>query len=160
VVAPAPSPKRRRIPIEIVESTDEVPTIPKSDNAQPVPVPSVSTSPSQPTPPPSKDRTFKDAQQTRTATKPTRTGGGIFRSTGNHSIFNVRGNENPDTPQPTSINSPPPPAVKPSPSSYLTGKAPATLFDFTKALTSLSSVEDRWKLICVSSRSFFYFISC
>ncbi|KAG2115457.1 hypothetical protein DEU56DRAFT_841106 [Suillus clintonianus] len=81
---------------------------------------------------------FKDAKQLRDAAKASRVGGGIFRPSGNHTLF-ARDDEMSGAA--TAIISPPPTVDDTVP------KAPMTLFNFTKMWESHMKDEDRWNII-------------
>ncbi|KAG9315549.1 hypothetical protein JVU11DRAFT_3170 [Chiua virens] len=150
------TPKRRRVPIEIVEPDtnppDENPTVTPSetkdtDLLQPVSSRSLKQE-NQPTAtqaPPSKPRTFLEAKQTREEFQPARVSGGIFRPTGNHTIVTRTPNETPSSAKESSPRSPPSNANASQPT-----KPPTTLFQFTKSWESLRSDTDKWNLIRVS----------
>lgn len=105
----------------------------------------------------SKPNSFKDAKQARDSAKPSRVGGGIFRASGNNTIFSPRDIGNPtfaDPPNPDTSTSPssigPPGKDDPKSTSYPSvPKAPNTLFDFVKSWGSLHSTEEKWQLINV-----------
>ncbi|KAK7063833.1 hypothetical protein R3P38DRAFT_2593656 [Favolaschia claudopus] len=184
-VASTSTPKRRRIPITIVEPDGRriTPTTPadgSSENAKPattttttVPPPkstdlmkpvssrpltpsSSSTNGSTPPPKPKPESTspptpasssFKDAKTTRDSSKPSRIGGGIFRASGENTIFSPRETRPPpppptqpesETPPPVKQEAPapplpsiPPPQTSPITPSSVKTKPPMTLFDFT-----------------------------
>lgn len=124
--------------------------ITQSDAGQP-------TKPAQPKP-----STFQAAKQTRDSTRTTRVGGGIFKSSGESTIFPTR-----DIPVPEPSSEPRPTALATEPAVRLpltsAEKAslevyekspPSTLFDFNKAWGSFKSVEGHWNLIKVRSFSF------
>ena len=115
--------------------------------------------PSAPTlPPPSnstngafKPNTFQDAKQARESAKPSRVGGGIFRASGNNTIFTPRENgdctfeNHPKSESSQSIGLSAKSDYNPVP------KAPNTLFDFVKSWGSLRSTDEKWQLINVST---------
>ncbi|KAJ8454003.1 hypothetical protein ONZ45_g19475 [Pleurotus djamor] len=84
--------------------------------------------------PPPKPSTFQEAKQARTASKPSRVGGGIFRANGNHTIFS-RSFE----PMASSASAPAVAVPKTTPF--------VSLFDFSKAWFALSDQADRWNLL-------------
>jgi len=172
-------PRRRRIPIKIVESTSgpssKAPvktktdsTLPKesttteNDLMKPISSRSLSTSSSSAVTKPKSDsaaatdkstsltfqtstpklNTFKAAKHARESTKPSRAGGGIFRSSGDHTII-----ENEDKkgvrPSGTPASSPPLPLSN----VFSSAKPPMTLYNFTRSWESLDSAEQRWNLI-------------
>ncbi|KAF8648972.1 hypothetical protein AX16_006086 [Volvariella volvacea WC 439] len=186
-----PHPKRRRVPITIVDSTHKLQTsastsvaVPESSPAaeqEPVRAPNdfglqavssrplkpqSSPSPSQPssssqplpaTPAPSeppiqtqpqtkpsqaKPKSFAEAKELRDGVKPTRVGGGIFRSSGQHTVFPTRdglGSQAPSGPksQPASSAGTAPP----------TAQAPMSLFDFNRKWDSCTLSDERWNLL-------------
>ncbi|KII90798.1 hypothetical protein PLICRDRAFT_39384 [Plicaturopsis crispa FD-325 SS-3] len=162
----ATRPKRRRIPITIVEppaspsvalpsesSVGKPPTKATQstssgeDFMKPVssrPLKSTSSSVStdpQPTPPKAsvpKPSTFQEAKQARETAKPSRTGGGIFRSGGSHTLFAPKGPPVQKTAHDNMTKSTP---------NGTTSKAPMTLFNFIKVWETLRTDEDRWKLV-------------
>lgn len=109
---------------------------------------STSTPPtSVPTPKPS---TFHDAKRMRERAKPSRSGGGIFRPSGDHTIISSGEKTNirlSSTVTPSSVNN----ANQKTPSPN--GMPSMSLFNFTRAWESLNSVQERWKLMSVSSLS-------
>jgi RNA polymerase II-associated protein 3 len=100
----------------------------------------------------SKQNSFKDAKQARESAKPSRVGGGIFRTSGSSTVFTPRDNVNPTLADPPSF--PVRLSAKDdsnSKTSYMpVPKAPNTLFDFVKSWGSLGSTEEKWQLINVS----------
>ncbi|KAG0704776.1 hypothetical protein DFH29DRAFT_1034785, partial [Suillus ampliporus] len=101
---------------------------PDQSTAQSIPKPTTST----------RTQTFKDAKQLRDTAKPSRVGGGIFRPSGNHTLF-ARDKEVPGvTPATTS-----PPATV----NGTVPKAAMTLFNFTKMWESHVKDEDRWNIL-------------
>lgn len=179
-------PKRRRIPINIVEPMERgsqppkkppqtahktSPKFPVKANVQsdflkpvssrpltstiiPVPSPTVYTTQplaSKPPPPPMsapKPGSFKDAKQARDSTKHSRVGGGIFRASGDSTIFNMgvmktaqlsnHGSSEDQVKIPPFLTA----------TDALSTKSPMTLFDFTNAWEPLS-MEGRWQLVSV-----------
>lgn len=97
---------------------------------------SSSVKPDQSTPPlprqttPARTESFKDAKQSRDTAKPSRVGGGIFRHSGNHTLF-VRDDEMSGA------------AVVDS----TVPQAPMTLFNFTKMWESHLKDKDRWNIL-------------
>jgi hypothetical protein len=99
--------------------------------------------PSPATTPPS---TFQEAKQARSS----KVGGGIFRSSGSHTIFKS---------QPTSVPAPTQPLSTPDPASTsqptlpksvaspISNTAPITLFSFTRQWESLSTDKERWTFL-------------
>lgn len=102
-----------------------------------------------------KPSTFMDAKQARESTKPSRAGGGIFRPSGDHTIFD-KGEKQSSQPQADHVTQPsPPPAAAVNGTSQKTNslsstKPPMTLFNFTRSWESLDLAEDKWDLISVS----------
>ncbi|KAG2060663.1 TPR-like protein, partial [Suillus hirtellus] len=145
--------KRRRVPIEIVEEAsrqlkglgDHGLLQPISSRALPRSnEPSLSSiKPDQSTTPPlpkqvtsAKTESFKDAKQLRDTAKPSRIGGGIFRPSGNHTVFRndkLSGAAPVTTSLPALVNTVP--------------QAPITLFNFTKMWESHMKDEDRWNIL-------------
>jgi RNA polymerase II-associated protein 3 len=122
--------------------------LPTTTNKSPSPTPPISTP---------KPSTFKEAKQARENVKPSRASGGIFRPSGDHSIFDKGEKQGSQSPGSSS-------STKPSPSATVNGasqktsttngfsptKPPMTLFNFTRSWESLESTEQRWNLISVS----------
>jgi hypothetical protein len=107
---------------------------------------SSSIEPDQSTMPPPPRRTtsariesFRDAKQLRDTAKPSRVGGGIFRPSGNHTLFARDDEMSGAAPAATSL----PAQVD------CTVQAPMTLFNFTKMWESHTKDEDRWKVLSV-----------
>ena len=107
----------------------------------------------------SKPENFKDAKQARESVRPSRVGGGIFRATGQNTIFPTREIPAPENSlEPglqTASPSLPSSQTDPSPKEVVTPlegalKPPPTLFEFSKSWWTLNSPEKRWKLITVS----------
>lgn len=150
------TPKRRRVPIEIVEADTrpshetQVATPPETKNMdllQPVSSRTLKQENKSTTTqdPPSIPQTFVDAKQAREESKSIRVSGGIFRHTGNHTIVTRTPSE---TTSPTREST-----SRPTPSNASTPrppKPPTTLFQFTKSWDSLQSDTDKWNLIRVS----------
>ncbi|KAG5653657.1 hypothetical protein H0H81_011617 [Sphagnurus paluster] len=101
-----------------------------------------------PAPPkPEQPRSFKDAKQARETVKPSRVGGGIFRASGESTVF------------PTRIS----PTTTPENSMTLStngieqlnpvspAKAPTTCFEFSRAWEAAGTLEERWG-IALSTR--------
>ncbi|KAJ7897362.1 hypothetical protein B0H14DRAFT_3425379 [Mycena olivaceomarginata] len=215
-VSSKPTPKRRRVPITIVEadgrrstpapvdvpnassssaaktvskpapkpSTAEAPDLMKPVSSRPLNAPANGTTPSTiPAPPPKptaqpvpKPSSFKDAKSARDSSKPSRVGGGIFRASGEHTIFKTREAGQPapakqDTAPPNAEPVAPPPAKQDTPSPppapaavpapkiappaatqisvappSVKTKSPFTLFDFTRAWESASDPTARFAL--------------
>ncbi|KAF7347448.1 hypothetical protein MVEN_01500800 [Mycena venus] len=192
-----PTPKRRRIPITIVEAdgrrstptptnAEEAPDLIKPVSSRPLNAPSSTTAApppkpaAQPTPKPS---SFKDAKSARDSSKPSRVGGGIFRASGDNTIFTPREGKQPapakqdaaapkpepapaSTKQDAPSSTPPAPAPVPklplpipvqnsAASAAAKVKSPMTLFDFTRAWESASDPAARLALsLCASCFSF------
>jgi hypothetical protein len=138
-------------------------TVGGSSSSEPT-EPNLTTSPPQPSISTTKlsnlkSENFKDAKQARETVRPSRVGGGIFRATGQNTIFPTR-----ELPAPENSVEPELQTASPSsPSSQVvppleeevtplggTHKPPPTLFDFSKSWWTLTSPEKRWKLITVS----------
>ena len=103
-----------------------------------------------------KPSTFVDAKQVRESTKPSRAGGGIFRSSGDHTIFD-KGEKQSFQPQAdhAATKPSPPPAADMNGTSQKTNslsstKPLMTLFNFTRSWESLDLVKEKWDLISVS----------
>lgn len=177
------APKRRRIPIEIVEPKAErsktknnsekeigpthISAASSEDLMKPLssrPLTTTATPPSTaeplpasspvPTPAPSTPHTFKDLQQTRQSTKPSRAGGGIFRSSGEHTIVS-----NGERGKPALGSKLKPEKEKEKEKEKEVVQSPMSLFEFTRAWESLakSDVEGRWQLLNVRTA---YHILC
>ncbi|KAF8073441.1 hypothetical protein FPV67DRAFT_1477851 [Lyophyllum atratum] len=142
------------------KSSDTTPPAPKPPTPAPAPVPASAPSPTPPKP--EQPRTFKDAKQARESGKPSRVGGGIFRASGENTLFPPRGSASNASPKhepgPSSLAPPksPPPSspmnidaqpvaddLRPVPPA----KAPTTLFEFSTAWEAASSTAERWGLI-------------
>lgn len=168
---PAPQPpKRRRIPIKIVEPpiqpAEEIApskgeasksaliqeissrSLPANDEARSAAGPTTASAPSASRPLPN---SFKEAKQLREETKTTRVGGGIFRASGQHTAFPTR-----DLPiQKKSSNET---ASSTSSGSKLPRASQRyTLFDFNRKWDSDPSDEARWDLLQVSDADPFVF---
>jgi hypothetical protein len=83
---------------------------------------------------------FKDAKQLRDTAKPSRIGGGIFRPSGNHTLFSRNDVKSGAAPVTTSL----PVMVDGN-----VPQAPMTLFNFTKMWDSHMKDEDRWNILSV-----------
>ncbi|KAG2123377.1 hypothetical protein BD769DRAFT_1471366 [Suillus cothurnatus] len=81
---------------------------------------------------------FKDAKQLRDTAKPSRIGGGIFRPSGNHTLFSRNDVKSGAAPVTTSL----PVMVDGN-----VPQAPMTLFNFTKMWDSHMKDEDRWNIL-------------
>ncbi|KAI9568341.1 hypothetical protein HD554DRAFT_2172422 [Boletus coccyginus] len=145
------TPKRRRVPIEIVEGDTpplhetRIAETKETDLLQPISSRQLTQEdkPIITQVPPPKPQTFVDAKQAREESKPVKVSGGIFRHTGNHTIVTRTPSETASstrepTPRPTPSNTSTPRSPKP----------PITLFQFTKSWESLQSDTDRWNLLC------------
>ncbi|PFH53281.1 hypothetical protein AMATHDRAFT_45559 [Amanita thiersii Skay4041] len=97
---------------------------------------------------------FQEAKRARDGTKTARVGGGIFRSSGDNTVFPMR--ESAASPLYSKIESPSTNAgfksrdlAYPVNVSITNGstRSPITMFSFTKAWESNRSTEERWKLI-------------
>lgn len=112
---------------------------------------------------------FAQAKQARASAKPSRVGGGIFRSSGESTLFAPRGagatgtisvvEEVRDTPVPVSVSAnaslPLPPAPNqatnvPAKVNVAPVTAPATLFDFNRMWNAHKTPEEKWALLTVS----------
>ncbi|KAF8839568.1 TPR-like protein [Paxillus ammoniavirescens] len=140
--------KRRRVPIEIVETDTRAPrdaqiTAPPETNHEALLQPISSRNLDHEHKPvtteiaPPKPQTFVDAKQARETSKPLRVSGGIFRHTGNHTIVTRTQTGGTASPQAFTPSPAPSPPIRP----------PTTLFQFTKSWDSLRSDDDRWSLI-------------
>lgn len=159
VTGVVPTIKRKRVPIEIHENVsrashhhgaeleglgDNVLLQPISSRALPREPSSSSVEPDQSTMPPLPRQTtparvesFKDAKQLRDTAKPSRAGGGIFRPSGNHTLFARNDEMSFAAPVTTSLPAPADCALQ----------APMTLFNFTKMWESHMKDEDRWNIL-------------
>ncbi|KAF9457431.1 hypothetical protein BDZ94DRAFT_1273109 [Collybia nuda] len=99
-------------------------------------------------------RTFKGARRARENAKPSRVGGGIFRASGDSTIFPIRG----EPPPKSNVTDPLPPTTRIDTRANETeGMSPSlanpiprasmTLFEFSKSWRSTSVIHDRWALI-------------
>ena len=163
-------PKRRRVPITIIDDDTPQPPGPPSTSAnalQPTkdllnPISSRVLSPTTPTPTNDKPMptstsqspttqkptpaSFREAKQARDAKSVGRVGGGIFRMSGNDTVFKTR--EVPTRPVSDTLQHPASaPTSAPAPA---TG-APQTLFEFTRAWDRIPSSDTaaRWALLNV-----------
>ncbi|KJA24380.1 hypothetical protein HYPSUDRAFT_65593 [Hypholoma sublateritium FD-334 SS-4] len=108
--------------------------------------------------------TFAQAKQARASAKPSRVGGGIFRSSGESTIFAPRGagttgttsvvEEVPPVPVSASPHSSPPPSPTPDQAATVPAKvnfaavtAPTTLFDLNRMWNAHKTPEERWALL-------------
>ncbi|KAF8879478.1 hypothetical protein BD779DRAFT_1551728 [Infundibulicybe gibba] len=116
----------------------------KTATAPPAPTPAATTQ---------EKKTFQAAKNARDAAKPTRVGGGIFRSSGQYTIFPSRGDP-PISTQTTAATSVPG-ASGPSPSTPTentprrtpsTQKPPKNMVEFTRAWEA-ADMETRWDII-------------
>ncbi|KAL4080830.1 hypothetical protein J3A83DRAFT_4084838, partial [Scleroderma citrinum] len=142
------NPKRRRVPIEIIESerdqkTQQQASSSKAANDESFIQPissrnlkpdneSTTGSPSRPA-----SQAFVEAKNTRESAKGGRVSGGIFRPSGNHTVLTRSTTEQRTTTRPT-----------PTPSKSAASQPLTTLFEFTKTWDSLNTDDARWKLIC------------
>ncbi|KAF9496836.1 TPR-like protein [Pleurotus eryngii] len=137
---------RRRVPIAIVDDIPISEDLLKPISTRPLnpsdlasPTPPQSSIPRTPEPtrseakkaevatasqPPPERASFKEAKRARDSIKPSRMGGGIFRPTGKHTVFTHVGPSVNDSPKPT-----------------------MSLFDFSRAMHSLSTASDNWQLL-------------
>jgi hypothetical protein len=162
-------PKRRRVPITIVEGSDgpSQPS-PSASDAQPsddllnpissrVLTPSMPPDVNSPAPAPvpptqqPKPPSFREAKQVREAKSAGRVGGGVFRMSGNDTLFKTR-----EVPAPAVADPPkhPVPAPAPAPAP----PPPRTLFEFTRAWehTPASDTAARWALLNVRAPPLFH----
>ncbi|KAH9480186.1 RNA polymerase II-associated protein 3 [Psilocybe cubensis] len=144
------------------------PPAPSTTSATPGSPPPAPTTQPQPQPVKPKPDSFKDAKLARDSknatsnTKPptARVGGGIFRASGENTIFPTRGNA--PTPNTSSApkdvqmdTTPPPPVATPTPVappapmvvSSPPPKPPSTLFEFSKAWYGIKDPWERWALM-------------
>ncbi|KIM35927.1 hypothetical protein M413DRAFT_449556 [Hebeloma cylindrosporum] len=162
-VAPLVKPKPVEIPKKPISQPDTLepvstrflnpvpPTVGESSSSEPT-EPKAKTSPPESTTKPSnsKPQNFKDAKQARESVKPSRVGGGIFRTTGQNTIFPTReiptpeSSVEPDLQTTSSLSSPLEEVVPPLGGVH---KPPPTFFEFSKSWWTLNSPEKRWKLI-------------
>jgi RNA polymerase II-associated protein 3 len=108
-----------------------------------------------------KPSNFKEAKEVRESTKTSRVGGGIFRATGNHTLFkskDVSPTKNPEVDQEDTKPEPKKPTSSvttlPSVSTVASlpaqsSETPLTLFDFIRKWQRSSSSADHWALLCV-----------
>jgi hypothetical protein len=143
----SPFPKRRRLPIEIVEPTEPLASEashlkPSADSesvrqsSQPPITPAISSSS-----PPTSSRT----------SKPGRVGGGIFRPSGGHTLFSTPTEQTvfeAPVPTPPVADSVKAPSANADYVSFM--DPPLSLFRFSRTWESLRSTEERWQLISVS----------
>ncbi|KAI3621322.1 rna polymerase ii-associated protein 3 [Moniliophthora roreri] len=138
----APDPRRRRVPIQIIEASQGTPSAPQGTTTSavqesspappPAPAPALTTTEPPAATAATPPKTFQDAKRAREETKPsTRVGGGIFRASGKNTLFNSK--------EGSMVSSPP--APKPN------VKTSANLFEFTKAWGSSNSSVERFQLI-------------
>jgi hypothetical protein len=106
--------------------------------------------------PSAKSSAFLDSKQARESTKPSRAGGGIFRPSGDHTIFDkgAKQSSQPLADHAATESSPPPAAAMNGTSQKINSlsstKPPMTLFNFTRSWESLDLAEEKWDLISVS----------
>ncbi|KAH9993854.1 hypothetical protein BJV77DRAFT_997204 [Russula vinacea] len=164
---PAPSsspeapPKRRRVPITIVDddnshppnvtqptgSSDDLLLNPISSRVLP---PDGKTAPPAPAAPKPTPASFREAKQVREAKSAGRVGGGIFRMSGNDTVFKTR-----DVPVSAAVDPPKDPTRAPASThtapatTRAPSVAPRTLFEFTRAWDSVPSSDTgtRWALL-------------
>ncbi|KAK7025566.1 hypothetical protein VNI00_015919 [Paramarasmius palmivorus] len=140
-----PDPRRRRVPIQIIDSPQGTPpvsreaTSPQVQQSQSTPTPTPpSESPSAPIPSasPAPPKTFQEAKRAREETKPAvRVGGGIFRASGKNTLFGTKGKD--DSPASPSATS----------STRDNARPVANLFELSRAWGSASSSAERFQLI-------------
>ncbi len=150
-------PKRRRIPITVVDSVPA--SLPSSYSTHSTNIAEAQSFPSKSTSSRNDSTstlTFKEAKVARDAhlSKP---GGGIFRSNGNHTIFNtISKNSRPPSP----VQSPKPlverdgllsfdQPISPKEASPKIS-TPLSLFAFIRTWNYLTSLDERWSFLCVS----------
>ncbi|KAJ7070602.1 TPR-like protein [Mycena amicta] len=156
-----PAPKRRRVPITIVEPDGTrslvVPEAADPPKAKPTLAPTPSsaaendfmkpvssrplgpttngaatqTAPPKPASVPASSTSFKEAKTARDTSKPSLVGGGIFRASGEHTIFKAKSSTSPGKAESPETEKSTPSAATP-PATY-DGKTPTTLFEFTRA---------------------------
>ena len=158
----AAPPKRRRVPITIVDSDAPANTKTTNDLLNPISSRLLSTSldpkstavPTAEAGPTPKPASFKEAKQVRDEKNVGRVGGGIFRVSGNDTVFKTQ-----DVPVPKDPVHPPLPASAPQPTpTPALVPPPRTLFDFTRAWesTPASDTAARWALLDVRARLIFF----
>jgi len=96
----------------------------------------------------SKPANFSDAKVARDSVKVGRVGGGIFRASGESTIFGQKQSTVTGSPVAASRLFAVSPDASGTPEIAYT--TPSTLFDFTRTWNSLASVEDRWRYLKVS----------
>jgi hypothetical protein len=160
----AAPPKRRRVPITIVDSDAPTNAEPTNDLLKPISSRLLSTSldpkpaAAEPGPTPKPEpASFKEAKQVRDEKQAGRVGGGIFRVSGNDTVFKTREvPAHPAVPPSATHGSgsassssarSPQPTPRPAP------VPPRTLFEFTRAWDSIpaSDTASRWSLLNVRS---------
>ena len=161
--SPAAPPKRRRVPITIVDddnnhppnvtqptgSSDDLLLNPISSRVLP---PDGKTAPPAPAAPKPTPASFREAKQVREAKSAGRVGGGIFRMSGNDTVFKTR-----DVPVSAAVDPPKDPTRAPASThtapatTRAPSAAPRTLFEFTRAWDSVPSSDTgtRWALLNV-----------
>ena len=155
-------PKRRRVPITIVDS--DASSEPTNDLLSPISSRLISKpadAEAGPTPKPELASSFKEAKQVRDEKKAGRVGGGIFRVSGNDTVFKTRQVPAPKDPPRPSAPAPSPASVtatRDSGSASTSSASPRTLFEFTRAWDSIpaSDTASRWTLLNVRSPSSTY----
>ena len=150
-------PKRRRVPITIVDS--DASAEPTNDLLSPISSRLISKpadAEAGTTPKPELASSFKEAKQVREEKKAGRVGGGIFRVSGNDTVLKTRQLHASKDPA-----HPPAPAPAPAPvtamrssgsgSTSVSSAPPRTLFEFTRAWDSIpaSDTASRWTLLNV-----------
>ncbi|KAG6853017.1 hypothetical protein C0991_007458 [Blastosporella zonata] len=126
---------------------DSAPTPPKPSSPAPAPAPAPAATPHlQPASEPETPRTFKDAKQARENVKTSHVGGGIFRASGESTLFPTRSyttspaeDKSQSTPAPAPISAPV--------TLIIPEKPPKTLFDFTRAWDTEATTAARWGLV-------------
>jgi hypothetical protein len=98
--------------------------------------------------------TFQDAKKSRDAIRPSRVGGGIFRASGQSTVFPTREIVSEQDTAPLKSPDPPEPKVRPAePAAPI--KPPTSLFEFIRAWDSLSSHDEKYLLLSVRRMLFF-----
>lgn len=131
--------KQQQTPASSISSTS-----PSSQN----PIVNSRPTPSPPAPNTEQPRTFKDAKKERDSTRPSQVGGGIFRASGDSTLFSTRAT----TAKPTSVpisndassltSATAPPLHK----AVTHTKPPTSWYDFSRTWNSLSTTQERWSL--------------
>lgn len=152
-------PPRRRVPITVVEAptpvqSEKAPV--SASNPAPAAKPTSKPEEAETTASSSGDSpetssrptaTFQDAKRTREAVRPTRVGGGIFRASGQSTLFPTRELD-------VTARTPPAPATGPAENINNALKPPVSLYEFNRQWENSSAHGDRYNLLKVKTGPF------